>query len=180
VSGRGIGFVFFLKSDSPQVGPLETLRISFGSINHDIHPTTGVLILSEEQIAKHLHGALTNSDNLSQRHDMLALLSEEAEFESASGMIDFYGYHHAAGGWLFCGWIDRGWSEGVRRGNEENICCGQRGIHCSGAGGSHLPFRYATDRQRRRVPKDVPLPYLQARVHPPLLTREEKQRPGTH
>jgi GT2 family glycosyltransferase len=112
VSGRGIGFVFFLRSDSPQVGPLTAVRISAGSVDQDIHPTKAVLLLSEQQIVEHLHGALTNSDDLSRSHDMLALLSEKAEVEAIRGLIDFYGYHNAAGGWFFCGWIDRGWPEG--------------------------------------------------------------------
>jgi GT2 family glycosyltransferase len=113
VSGCGIGFVFFFRSPPAQTGILKSARISFGWISQTIQPTDNVLFLSNQQLVDHLQGPIAEAEDLSQRQDIQGLLSPEPEPQDAEGLIDFYGYHSIAGGWLFCGWISHGWLEGL-------------------------------------------------------------------
>ncbi|HEX3994913.1 MAG TPA: hypothetical protein VHX39_27370, partial [Acetobacteraceae bacterium] len=48
----------------------------------------------------------------SYRQQMEALLFGEGGREPVKGFVDFYGYHPAAAGWLFSGWVAQGWREG--------------------------------------------------------------------
>jgi GT2 family glycosyltransferase len=110
VAGRGIGFVFFLPAEVPTSAPLRAMAVQSGSQTYTITPTPGVLVLDEAQIVGHLLPILAGGPYGSQQLGMEDLLLSRPASASASasvsGGIDTYGYHAAAGGWLFSGWIE--------------------------------------------------------------------------
>ena len=112
VSGRGIGFVFFLRSSEARSGILLHMRIECAGTDHSFDPTPDVLRLTDTQLNEHLRDLLADADNGSQRQEMRSLLFGEQEPKTASGFIDLYGHHTLAGGWFFCGWITLGWGVG--------------------------------------------------------------------
>jgi GT2 family glycosyltransferase len=112
VSGRGIGFVFFLQSSQAQSGVLLHMRIECAGTDHSFDPTPDVLRLTDTQLVEHLRDLLADADNGSQRQEMQNLLFGKQEPKIAGGFIDFYGHHTLAGGWFFCGWITLGWGVG--------------------------------------------------------------------
>jgi GT2 family glycosyltransferase len=71
-----------------------------------------------DSLVEKLRGFLSGEKDDSNRHRMLTLLlsgpgaATLSAVQTATGVIDFYGHHAAAGGWLFCGWISGGWREG--------------------------------------------------------------------
>jgi len=112
VERRGIGFVFFLRGAARAVGPLQRLALRFTRSRHDVPPTDNVQMLPEPALVAELHGILAGGEDGSQRRKMLDLLQRGSVAASVGGFIDCYGYHAAAGGWLFCGWVSQGWAEG--------------------------------------------------------------------
>ena len=113
LSGRGIGFVFFLQSSQAQSGVLLHMRIECAGTDHSFDPTPDVLRLTDTQLVEHLRDLLADADNGSQRQEMQNLLFGKQEPKTAGGFIDFYGHHTLAGGWFFCGWITLGWGVGI-------------------------------------------------------------------
>jgi len=112
VEGRGIGFVFYLHAPSPDIGPFERLGIEFSKTSYEVLPTRSVLLLAEQDLPAELEPVLAGGEEGSQRREMLDLLIRGRAPETIGGFVDCYGYHAAAGGWLFCGWAGRGWREG--------------------------------------------------------------------
>ena len=111
VHGRGVGFVFFLKSALVTVRPLQSLRLVMGAVAHCIWPTPDVLQLAEPLLIEHLRDLLDGGDDGSQRQDMRGLLVGQEIAQVSSGFIDLYGYHAVAGGWLFSGWLTVSWKD---------------------------------------------------------------------
>jgi GT2 family glycosyltransferase len=118
VHGRGIGFIFFLACTSEPTTTFVHLEIRFVDFSHSIYPAEGAPRLRSDALADQLCGFLSGGEEHSNRQKMLTLLLRDSDAATrqltptASGSVDFYGYHAAAGGWLFCGWITDGWQEG--------------------------------------------------------------------
>ena len=112
LSGHGIGFVFFFPSTSPRTGMLLSTLIESAGSPQPINPPAGLTALNEQELIGRLENLVTGGELGSQRWQMRALLLGERADEAATGFIDFYGHHDAAGAWLFSGWISRTWREG--------------------------------------------------------------------
>ena len=111
VHGRGIGFIFFLKSAAITAEPLQSLQLVMGDVAHCIWPTPDVLQLDEPLLIEHLRNLLDGGDDGSQRQEMRSLLVGQEIAQISSGFVDLYGYHAVAGGWLFSGWLSVGWKD---------------------------------------------------------------------
>jgi GT2 family glycosyltransferase len=112
VERRGIGFVFFLRAPPASIGALQRLAIDFTHDGHDMLPTQHVRLLQEDELAAELQPILAGGEDASQRRKMLSLLQGGRSGATSSGFVECYGYHAAAGGWLICGWVARGWGDG--------------------------------------------------------------------
>jgi GT2 family glycosyltransferase len=112
VSGRGIGFVFFLEARTLAGQSISSMRIESDEGAHIIYPTPDALMLTGAELVEHLHPTLIGGEDGSHRRKMQELLFDERASEVAAGFVDFYGYHAAAGGWFFCGWVTLGWRDG--------------------------------------------------------------------
>jgi GT2 family glycosyltransferase len=113
VSGRGIGYVFFFRSDETSPGDFELLQIDAAARTHDVHPTPNALMLDEAALVEHLRPILAGGDEGSQSLAMLELLTGQRPPQTAAGFIDLYGHCLLAGGWMFCGWIGLPWPPGA-------------------------------------------------------------------
>ncbi len=106
VNGRGIGFVFFLGPDPTSGRILRSMNVLSGKVTYTIYPTPTALVLDEAQLAAHLQPIMAAGHDDEQRRWMQDILSTTSTMPVVRGFVDYYGYHAAAGGWLFCGWID--------------------------------------------------------------------------
>ena len=111
VSGRGIGYIFFLQDARCPVVPLSTVQITTGDRHHVMHPTRTVARLDAGQLVGHLRDVLEGGEDGSHRQEMRDLLMGHRPAQQAGGFIDLYGYHSISGGWLLCGWVTAGWRE---------------------------------------------------------------------
>lgn len=112
LGGRRIGFVFFFQRASEQTtGFLCTLLVSAG-VPYTIYPSGGVVESAEPELAEVLKGLVSGGEIGSHRQQMETLLFGADPRQEINGFIDLYGHHSGAAGWLFCGWISRGWQEG--------------------------------------------------------------------
>jgi GT2 family glycosyltransferase len=111
VERRGIGFVFFAHAPAATLGRFVRLSIEFARTRHDALPSQSALLLTEAELTAELQPILAGGEDGSQRRGMLELLLRGRRAETNVGFIDCYGYHAAAGGWLFCGWVSRRWPE---------------------------------------------------------------------
>ncbi len=117
VKDRGIGFVVFINSSSNLIAQLPQLEIYFSASSHSVFPTADAPCLQDDQLVDWLRDILSGGEKDSQRRQMqMLLLGAQSEYirksaRTATGRLDFYGHHSAAGGWLFCGWISEGWHE---------------------------------------------------------------------
>jgi GT2 family glycosyltransferase len=109
VGDAGIGFLIFLKTDNTPNHPLSCLQIGAGRIEQNIHPVQNALSLPEKKLAPQIGYVLAKAAATPQRFEMERLLSGEAE--AAAGLIEYFGYHQAAGGWFINGWVARGWAD---------------------------------------------------------------------
>ncbi len=109
VAGRGIGFIFFLRGDVTEAEGFRGLDVSFSQGTYRIPPTPAVVCLSGPGLVDELHPILAGGEEGSQRRQMLQLIAPGRGADAAGGFVDFYGHHHAAGGWMFMGWVSRGW-----------------------------------------------------------------------
>jgi GT2 family glycosyltransferase len=116
LTGRGIGFVFFFPAAPSKTALLLSMLVETAGVPRPLYPSHGRKAVAEKELVSHLEGILTGGERGSQRQKMRTLLLGEKEDASATGLIDFYGYHDAAGGWLFSGWISRPWTEGQHPG----------------------------------------------------------------
>lgn len=112
VSGRGIGFVFFIRAAAAAPGLLQHLEIASDAAAHRVRPPDGAAPLPERDLADVLHSILAGGEAGSQRRRMFDLLQGGRPAQAVGGFVDFYGYHAVSGGWLLCGWVARGWPEG--------------------------------------------------------------------
>ena len=106
---RGIGYVIFLHAPSDASGALLELEICFTRSSHRMQPTREVLRLSGPALIGEVEPILSAGEDGSQRRRLLDLLLYGKPLDAVTGIIDFYGYHTAAGGWVFTGWVSAGW-----------------------------------------------------------------------
>ena len=111
VAGRGIGYVLFLRSHGDLEGTLVSMQIDCAGGTYTFHPTPTVARLNEQQLREHLLTRLEGGDEGSHEKEMHMLLLGQAP-EAVTGYVDYHGYHEAAAGWLFAGWIGVGWEAG--------------------------------------------------------------------
>lgn len=112
VSGRGIGFLFFVRALSALSGPLSCLEIGAGAATYELRPAAGVRRLKDRDLSDELLPTLSGAEEGSQRRRMFDMVQGSRQPGAVSGFIDFYGYHAAAGGWMLCGWLSRPWPDG--------------------------------------------------------------------
>ena len=111
VSGRGIGYVFFLQgADCPDV-PLSTVRFFTGDVTQTLYPTGNVRRFDETHLVEHLRDILEGGEDGSHREEMLGLLRGRQPLQQVTGFVDLYGYHSVSGGWLLCGWVKLPWRD---------------------------------------------------------------------
>jgi GT2 family glycosyltransferase len=112
LAGRGVGFVFFFPLSETQTEAVLCTVVMVGGAPRTIFPSAGVTPRSEPLLAAMLSDLLAGGEIGSYRQQMEALLFGEGSREPVKGFVDFYGYHPAAAGWVFSGWIAQGWREG--------------------------------------------------------------------
>ena len=101
VSDRGIGFVFHLKAPSGGGGILRRLDVALGTRRYHLQPSPDIRLFEGVSIAKHVSAQLGSAIGGANADDILRLLSGPQLGPSA--VINCYGYHRAARGWLFSG-----------------------------------------------------------------------------
>ncbi len=109
VGDSGTGFLIFLKSDDTPTHPLSCIQIGLGRMEQNIHPVRDALSLPEKKLAPQIGYVIAKAAATPQRFEMERLLAGESE--AAAGLIEYFGYHQAAGGWFINGWIARGWAD---------------------------------------------------------------------
>ena len=109
VAGRGIGFVFFLGAPTQAAGALLHLEMQLAGATHRIYPTPEVTILPMDGLVRELEQILARSEEGLRRGKLLDLIDRGRPSRTITGFIDVYGYHAAAGGWVFAGWVTSPW-----------------------------------------------------------------------
>ena len=117
LAGRGTGFVAFFGAPEATNQAFQHLKITFSGLFFRIAPTHDVLLLSTDELIERLGPILVHAEENSHRQRIEQLLSIPFPLTLVSGFVDFYGYHSASGGWLFCGWVGQGWSGQKRLNN---------------------------------------------------------------
>ena len=119
VRGRGIGLVSFVECDSGPPTPFIGLELCFANLSYTIQPTKEARTLTAGELVQQLQHFLSGGEENSSRRRLQALLLQDknrtdpAPRATISGHVDFYGYHVAAGGCFFCGWLTSGWRDGA-------------------------------------------------------------------
>jgi GT2 family glycosyltransferase len=112
LNGRGVGFVFFFPVTVTQSEPFLCTVIMVAGAPRTIFPTAGDVSRTESDLVTLLRDLVTGGETGSYRRQMETLLFGEETREPVTGFIDIYGYHTAASGWLFSGWVSRSWHDG--------------------------------------------------------------------
>lgn len=136
VDDDGVGFLFFFDAQPVSVDDIEDIHL-------DVHGEQGGVVRTELTVSLNgiegfewLTRLLSTPDQIlagceADRAKLLQLVhAAEKTFklrhqEAAAGPLDYYGYHSAAGGWFFCGWIAPGHAGLL--GNEAEIVTGAAG-----------------------------------------------------
>jgi len=101
VGDAGTGFLIFLKTDTIPEHPLSSIQIGAGQ---KIYPVLDVLGLPEKKLTPQLGYVIAKAEDSPEKSEMQRLLAGETV---AAGLIEYFGYHKAAGGWFFSGWAAR-------------------------------------------------------------------------
>jgi GT2 family glycosyltransferase len=109
VGVSGTGFLIFLKTDHTPIHSLSCIQIGLGRMEQNIHPVRDAISLPENKLTPQIGYVIAKAAQTPQRFEMERLLSGEAE--AAAGLIEYFGYHQAAGGWFINGWVARSWAD---------------------------------------------------------------------
>jgi len=107
-SWDAIGFLIFLKAPFGSTDSLQTLGFCFDDGIKTIPPVEGAHALAETTLSAHLGYVLSLAEPGLPRETMDVTLNGRPE-DALQGYIEYLGYHSAAAGWFFAGWINRGW-----------------------------------------------------------------------
>ncbi len=105
-----IGFLILLPAPVGAPGRLQSLRLNVAGGLHSISPVPDAYLERDQDVVERANFILGNADPGLRRNTMDVRLNGLAD-QVATGFIEYFGYHHAAGGWFFAGWISRTWSE---------------------------------------------------------------------
>ena len=109
VAQRGIGYVFFLRAPDDGGGEFLELDIRFTHGSHRVMPSRTALRLDGAALLAEVEPILAAGEEGSQRRKLLEMLRHGKPIDALTGIIDFYGYHAAAGVWVFTGWLSAPW-----------------------------------------------------------------------
>jgi GT2 family glycosyltransferase len=110
VGDAAIGFLIFLKSEETPAHALSCIRIGIESTEQGVYPVINAPMLPEAKLTPQLGFVIARADDQVQRLEMEFLLVAEPDSANA-GLIEYFGFHHAAGGWFMNGWIARAESD---------------------------------------------------------------------
>ena len=111
VAGRGVGFIFFLRSAAKPGGVLRTLRVAAAADTHAIRPTPGASQTSAARLVPLLLTLLDGSGGGAPARVMRDRVTGGTALRLAAGPLDMCGYNPVAGGWFLSGWASSPWPE---------------------------------------------------------------------
>jgi GT2 family glycosyltransferase len=108
--GRGIGFAAFFHAVSSPTASLVAILVESAGQPYTLYPGPGASPHDAAGLTKLLQEILGDgSEAGSAERQMHRILSGNRAADPITGVIDFYGFSEAAGGWLYSGWISRPW-----------------------------------------------------------------------
>lgn len=113
ISGEdAVGFCVFLPAPPSTPGELVSVGLYAAGAVHPLAPVQGAHQELDKDLAARIDFILTTAERGPRRTAMDLRLNGRKE-QAGTGFIEYFGYHQAAGGWFFSGWVSRAWDEGA-------------------------------------------------------------------
>jgi GT2 family glycosyltransferase len=117
--GLGTGLIVFVHGRDDPLGELVSLGLRAGGETLSIVVDSNARHMTGQAVASAFQPIL-QAEHDSENCQELAVLLSTAGYgrlrqspNTLDGFVDFYGYHRAAGGWFFCGWVTRSWTASI-------------------------------------------------------------------